>query len=65
MVVWPQTKRKKILAGFKLGGGTLPAYYIINIVHVHLSGSIVILSLEVQKMYIYEQSHDFANLEEM
>ena len=27
-------------------------YYIINIVHVHLSGSVVILSLEVQKMYL-------------
>ena len=51
LVVWPQTDRKKILAEFKFGSGVVSGLFITEQRR---------LSLEA-----LEQSHEFANLQEI
>ena len=54
LVVWPQTKGKKIF-----GSGALQRIMSLQTLHVHFSGSVAVLSLEV-----LEQSREFVNLQE-
>ena len=50
LAVWPQTDRKKILAEFEFGGGVLRSVY----------QGVLLSHAEVP-----EQSHEFANLQEL